>query len=434
MLAPTLIVKKREGLELHADEIRFLVDGFCDGTVADYQMSAFAMAICLKGMTQREAAYLTAAMLESGDRLPRAVDVKQGESSQRPRVDKHSTGGLGDKVSLVLAPLLAVCDVDVPMISGRGLGLSGGTLDKLESIPGFRTDLDAEQSSRQLEEIGTFIVSASENIAPADRRLYALRDVTGTVESVPLITASILSKKLAASLDALVMDVKVGSAAFMKTLDDARRLATSIVQVAGRSSLPTTALITDMDQPLGCSVGNAIEVNESIDVLQGRGPDPVRELTIELCANLLVQVGQGDRQSVLDRLRSKLDGGEAWQRFEEMIRAQGGTLQAPLRTARPTRVESKVRGYVSRIDCEAIGEAVVAMGGGRRKMGDTIDPSVGVNVNVSVGDEVDKGQEILTVFCDRYDSYSELTAADRWIEFTPDPCSARPLIIQRIES
>ena len=216
MLTANLLAKKRDGNALRDEEIRFLIDGFCDGRVADYQMSAFAMAVCLNGMTERETATLTRAMLESGDLLPRQV------SGQTPRVDKHSTGGLGDKVSLILAPLLAACGVHVPMVSGRGLGLTGGTLDKLESIPGFRTDLSEQASAAVLRQVGAFIVSASERIAPADRRLYALRDVTGTVESIPLITASILSKKLAANLDALVMDVKVGGAAFMKTLDDAR--------------------------------------------------------------------------------------------------------------------------------------------------------------------------------------------------------------------
>ena len=292
MITANLLVKKREGHELTDEEIRFLVDGFCEGSVADYQMSAFAMAVCLRGMTPREVATLTRAMLESGDVLPRDV------SGDTPRVDKHSTGGLGDKVSLILAPLLAACDVHVPMVSGRGLGLTGGTLDKLESIPGFRTDLSPQQSARVLKDVGAFIVSASEAIVPADRRLYALRDVSGTVESIPLITASILSKKLSANLDALVMDVKAGDAAFMKTTGDARALAQSLERVGDEAGLPTTVLVTDMDQPLGKAVGNANEVNESVTVLKAdRRDDPsielVRELTIELCA---APVGQRQRR------------------------------------------------------------------------------------------------------------------------------------------
>ena len=267
MLTANLLAKKRDGNALRDEEIRFLIDGFCDGSVADYQMSAFAMAVCLNGMTERETATLTRAMLESGDLLPRQV------SGQTPRVDKHSTGGLGDKVSLILAPLLAACGVHVPMVSGRGLGLTGGTLDKLESIPGFRTDLSEQASAAVLRQVGAFIVSASERIAPADRRLYALRDVTGTVESIPLITASILSKKLAANLDALVMDVKVGGAAFMKTLDDARALARSIENVGQAAGLPTHVLISDMDQPLGKAIGNAIEVasRSTVNSVPGSG-------------------------------------------------------------------------------------------------------------------------------------------------------------------
>ena len=439
MLAAPLIAKKRDGLELSEGEIRFLINGFCDGTVAEYQMSALAMAICIQGMTTRETAALTSSMLESGSRLPRpGADNGDNRRSAddghvRPRVDKHSTGGLGDKVSLILAPLLAVCGVDVPMISGRGLGLSGGTLDKLEAIPGFRTDLSTSESSRQLAEMGTFIVGASENIAPADRRLYALRDVTGTVESVALITASILSKKLAANLDALVMDVKVGGAAFMKTLDDARRLARSIVRVATESNLPTTAILSDMDQPLGTSVGNANEVNESMEVLQGRGPAEVRALVIELGAALLDQVGiVSNRTEAHPLLGQKLDSGEAWDGFARMISAQGGQLSGPLVLSQPHPIEATADGYVSRVDCDAIGKAVVAMGGGRRKLDDRINPSVGVDVHVRIGDVIRRGQTVCTIFCDRFDCYPELQFAGQWIQTTPDVISAKPLIIERI--
>ena len=397
MLAASLLIKKRDGHELTDSEIRFLVDGFTAGDVADYQMSALAMAICLQGMNPREIATLTIAMLESGDRLPRDVSQDLG----KPRVDKHSTGGLGDKVSLILAPLLACFDVHVPMISGRGLGLTGGTLDKLESIPGYRTDLNEQQSSEVLREVGAFIVSASKRVAPADRKLYALRDVTGTVESIPLITASILSKKLAANLDALVMDVKVGQAAFMKTQDDAFALADSIIKVGRQAGLPTTAIVTDMDQPLGRAIGNAIEVRESIDVLRGDGPIEVRDLTVELAANLLTSVNGTDRASTITALETCLDDGRAMECFEKMVAAQGGSIAQPLPLRECNVVEASRSGYLQRYDCERIGEAVVAMGGGRRRVGDQLDHSVGVEVHARIGDQIEKGQPILSVYCQK---------------------------------
>ncbi|TWU60828.1 Pyrimidine-nucleoside phosphorylase [Rubripirellula tenax] len=433
MLASTLLVKKRDGNELSDDEIRFLIEGFCSGAVTDYQMSALAMAICIRGMNRREIATLTRAMLESGDRLPRPDRLAEGRlASGRPRVDKHSTGGLGDKVSLILAPLLAACDVDVPMVSGRGLGLTGGTLDKLESIEGFTVDLSDQESSRILKEVGAFIIGASERIAPADRRLYALRDVTGTVESIPLITASILSKKLAANLDALVMDVKAGSAAFMKTESDALRLADSLVAVGGEAGLPTTALITDMDQPLGRAIGNAIEVNESIDVLAGQS-GAVRDLTIELCADLLVQVGVAPSlDSARTRLASTLDDGSAMERFERMIAAQGGRLSQPRRLAPQTEITADHDGFVARFDCSSIGQVVVAMGGGRRKKGDPIDHAVGVRVHHSVGDPVKRGEPILTLHCStvQANDYAKLLA--NAVEVVDGPVCKSPLILGRL--
>ncbi len=324
MLASTLLAKKRDGHSLADDEIRFLIEGFCSGEVADYQMSALAMAICLRGMNDRETTTLTCAMLASGNRLPRP----QRDGDGRVRVDKHSTGGLGDKVSLILAPLLAACDLEVPMISGRGLGLTGGTLDKLESIEGFQTQLTVDESSRVLRDVGAFIIGASDDIAPADRSLYALRDVTGTVESIPLITASILSKKLAANLDALVMDVKAGSGAFMKDEAQATELAESLVRIGQLAGLPTSAILSDMDQPLGESIGNAVEVNESVDVLRGRGGE-VRELSIELAADLLVRA-QAARNLPEARLRlsETIDSGRAMERFERLVRA-GRTARWP---------------------------------------------------------------------------------------------------------
>ncbi|MCC9600137.1 thymidine phosphorylase [Stieleria sp. JC731] len=399
MLAANLLVKKREGQELSDSEIRFLIDGFCDGSVTDYQMSAFAMAVCLKGMTASETECFTKAMLESGDVMRREA------SGDTPRVDKHSTGGLGDKVSIILAPLLAACGAHVPMISGRGLGLTGGTLDKLESIPGFRTDLDADACDRALQSVGTFIVSASEKIAPADRKLYALRDVTGTVESIPLITASILSKKLAASLDALVMDVKVGSGAFMTELDQAKALAESIKRVGTSCGLPTSVLISDMDQPLGEAVGNAIEINESVAILEGLQRDNprverVRELTILLCAELLLATKLAtDTDDARTKLENALDSGQAMNRFLEMVHQQGGTWNQPLPLADKLSIEATEAGWVGNIDSRTVGLTVVELGGGRRRVGEVIDPAVGISMHVQIGDQVSRGQPLMDLHC-----------------------------------
>ncbi|MDM4019349.1 thymidine phosphorylase [Roseiconus lacunae] len=429
MLAANLLVKKREGEQLSDDEIRFLIDGFCDGSVTDYQMSAFAMAVCLKGMSPGETECLTRAMLESGGRMPRTC------SGDTPRVDKHSTGGLGDKVSVILAPLLAACGVHVPMISGRGLGLTGGTLDKLESIPGFRTDLNESECDGALRDVGAFIVSASDQIAPADRRLYALRDVTGTVESISLITASILSKKLAANLDALVMDVKVGSAAFMPSLNQASALAESICRVGTACGLPTSVLISDMDQPLGSAVGNAIEINESLAILRGECRDQptverARELTMLLCSELLVATkASSDYKQARDRLEDALQGGHALERLMAMIAQQHGRLDGPLPLAKKHVIEATHDGWVRRIDSRTIGLTVVEMGGGRRRVGDPIDHSVGVAMQVLVGDRVVRGQPLMEVYCSSPGQQDEVNRLSATIELGEQPAEPIPLIL-----
>lgn len=425
LLTANLLSKKREGGELTDAEIEFLIDGFCRGDVADHQMSALAMAICINGMTSDETAVLTRAMFHSGHQLPR--------TGSRPRLDKHSTGGLGDKVSLVLAPLLSACGVDVPMISGRGLGRTGGTLDKLESIPGFRTDLDADASSRVLREAGAFIIGASDTVAPADRRLYAIRDVTGTVESIPLITASILSKKLAGNLDGLVMDVKAGSAAFMKTTADAIELARTLIQVGAQAGLPTTALVTDMDQPLGRAIGNAIEVNEAIDVLEGGGPDEVRQLVLDLAAVGLAHAGVAESEDAAGKVAAqRLDSGEARNCFEMMVRAQSGRLrgQLPLASAHPIKADRS--GSIAAIDNASIADVLIALGGGRRRMDDAIDPSVGVLVHVRIGDVVSSDEPILTLHAsDRCaDEYRERLR--RSVRIVGEAVKARPLVIERL--
>lgn len=430
MLPASILAKKRDGKELSESEIRFLIRGFVEHTVTDYQMTAFAMAVFFCGMTAAETAALTLAMLESGDRLPRPST--DNHHNDRPRVDKHSTGGLGDKVSLILAPLLACHDVVVPMISGRGLGLTGGTLDKLESIPGFQFHLDDNQRDRQLDSIGCFIIGASDRIAPADRALYSLRDVTATVESIPLITASILSKKLAAALDRLVMDVKVGSAAFMKNRQQATALAHSLVQTGAKAGLPTTALLTDMDQPLGRAVGNAVEVNETLQCLVGSGPAEVNQLTVELCAHALVDSQRYENLAdARDALWQSIQSGAAKERFDKMIAAQGGSLAGPLPLAPATQVISESTGFVEAIDCERLGRSVVEMGGGRRRADDAIDPTVGLEVLVRIGDKVDRGQPIMMIYThsEAADLINDLRDA---VKLAADNVAPRQLIIDTI--
>lgn len=393
MLPASIIIKKRDGGRLTTDEIQFMVDGFVRGDVHDYQMSAWAMAICLQGMDAEETAALTRAMHHSGQSLPRPIDGP-------PRVDKHSTGGLGDKISLILAPLLACCDVHVPMISGRGLGMTGGTLDKLESIDGFTVQAGGPQTLEILQQTGCFIIGADLQIAPADRRLYALRDVTGTVESIALITASILSKKLAASLDALVMDVKVGAGAFMKTVEDADALAESLVRTGAAAGLPVHAIVTDMHQPLGEAVGNAIEVNEALDVLAGKGPSDVRQVTLRMAAEALVMTGvEQNHEDAEQRLAGKLDDGSARERFEQMVAVQKGRLHAPLPVHPAFEILAPRDGILQRIDCTAMGNQIVAMGGGRRHAGDSIDHRVGLRSRARIGDTVQAGQPLATLHC-----------------------------------
>lgn len=393
MIPAVVIAKKRDRGCLSTEEIEFMISGYASGVIPDYQMSALAMAIYLQGMDSREIADLTDAMIGSGIRLERV--------GERPRVDKHSTGGLGDKTSLILAPLLACCDLDVPMISGRGLGITGGTLDKLEAIEGYRCNLTEEESAKQLSRIGCFITGATDRLVPADKKLYALRDVTATVPSIALITASIMSKKIAETLDALVLDVKCGSGAFLPTEPMAEALARSLISIGERSGVPTQALITDMDQPLGEMVGNACEVEESLEVLRGGGPADVRELTIELCAMLLVSSGQAEELGVARRtLESKLDSGAAMERFEAMVHHQGGTLRSERRLGKVHVWAAPRGGILTSIDGQRLGQAIIAMDGGRRVAGQAIDPSVGLRMLRRLGDEVAEGEDVLLVYCD----------------------------------
>jgi pyrimidine-nucleoside phosphorylase len=423
-MTPALIIAKtRDGLELSRSEIAAFVHGFARGEVPDYQMAALAMAVYLRGMTSEETAALTEEMLASGVRL-----------SWRKKVDKHSTGGIGDKTSLVLAPLLACCGLAVPMISGRGLGATGGTLDKLEAIPGFRTDLSLGEIQEITERVGCVITGASDEIAPADKKLYALRDVTATVPSIPLITASIMSKKLAESLDALVLDVKFGSGAFMKSQGEARALARSLVATGRRMGVKTTALLTDMNQPLGRMAGNLVEVYEAISALHGVGPADLWEVTRALGAELLVSAGAApDLESAGARLTAEIESGRAIRKFSEMVAAQGGDLDKLPAIGKGTNVTAKRSGYVGEIETERLGIAIIELGGGRKRMGDTIDHAVGLEMLVRVGDPIKRGQRLARLFGpeERIALIKPLILDAIDIQDTPrDPL---PLIVERIE-
>jgi thymidine phosphorylase len=401
VLIPELIRRKRDGGELSDEEIEFLVRGIADGSVSDAQVGAVAMAVVLRGMSGRERIALTGAMTRSGEVLDWA-----GAGLHGPALDKHSTGGVGDKVSLLLAPVVAACGGAVPMISGRGLGHTGGTLDKLEAIPGYDTAPDPEAFRSAVARAGCAIVGQTAELAPADRRLYAIRDATGTVESIPLIVASILSKKLAAGLDALVMDVKAGSGAFLPGVDQARELAGAIVEVARGNGLPTSALLTDMDRVLGRTAGNGVEVRESIEALTGAAVDGrLREVTLALSAELLVlggvEVDSGAARAAAERA---LDGGAAAECFAAMVVELGGPsdlLEAPERhlpTAAVTvAAEPEEAGVVSSVDVRAIGLAVVALGGGRARETDPVDHAVGLTEVAAPGERVGPGERPLAV-------------------------------------
>lgn len=397
MLPQWLIEKKRDGRALDENEIRFLVDGYSAGTIPDYQMAAFAMAVFFRGMDFDEVAILTQAMMESGDRLDTS-------SIPLPKVDKHSTGGIGDKVSLVLAPLAASCGLAVPMISGRGLGITGGTLDKLESIPGYRTSLDPSEFLDVLRQCGCCIVGQTARLAPADKKLYALRDVTGTVPSIPLISASIMSKKMAEGLDALVLDVKWGKGAFMKTLEQARELARTMVEIGTRMGKAVAAVLTSMDQPLGKTAGNAVEVEESILALRGEGPPDLVAVTLELAARMLVLAGKAPgRVEAMPVLEAKLADGSALAVFRRMVRLQGGdpaviddpSLLPAADFLRPVPCPST--GFVRAVDAEKIGRACVILGAGRTRVDEGVDHAVGVTGLVKIGDAVGRGDPLMTL-------------------------------------
>lgn len=405
-----VIQKKRNGENLTDSEIRSFIQGVSTGAIPDYQASALLMAIFFQGMNLDETVSLTRAMLESGVRY----DLS---SVSGIKVDKHSTGGVGDKVSLILAPLAAACGIKVPMMSGRGLGHSGGTIDKLEAISGFDINLSYERFVAVLNQIGCAMIGQSSTIAPADKKLYALRDVTGTVECIPLIVASILSKKVAEGSDALVLDVKVGSGAFMKTRDQAKKLAKTLILVARKLDLPCRALLTDMNQPLGCTAGNAIEVAESIAILRNRkfpifgqnnaygSSGDLKELTVQLCAQML-ELGKVVRNVAEGRKLAlkKLADGSAWKVFQELVKIQGGSLEQirnpeQLSLAPQMAVwNARRRGYLTKMNTEEIGKILVDLGGGRKKTSDPIDPGASLIFHKKLGGLVKSGEPLVTVF------------------------------------
>jgi len=388
MHIPSLIERKREGGALSAEEIHALIAAFTCGDMPDYQMSALAMAVYFKGMSTEETAALTAAMLHSGS-------VLKWPANAPMRVDKHSTGGIGDKTSLIIAPLLACDGVWVPMISGRGLGITGGTLDKLESIPGFRTQLSEEEIYHVVETFGCAMIGQTADICPADKKLYALRDVTGTVPSIPLITASILSKKLAEGLDRLVLDVKYGSGAFMKTNEAAHALAQSMVEVGRTLGVRASVRLSAMDEPTGEAAGNALEVAEAVRCLQGKGPPDLEEIVLDLCAAVSI--------SSRARLAAMLHDGSAWRKFQQMVAAQGGSVEALERMDQVQRapviveMHAEHSGVITQMDARVIGQAVLELGAGRARADDPVDFAVGCDRLMKVGAEVRAGDVLLRV-------------------------------------
>lgn len=433
MLPQWIIEKKRDGEIISDEELGCFIEGYVKGEIPDYQMAAFAMAVFFRGMTSPEIAALTRVMMQSGD----VVDTS---AILQPKVDKHSTGGIGDKLSIPLAPLVACCGIAVPMISGRGLGITGGTLDKLESIPGYRTDLQIPEFIRVIQACGCSLIGQTERLVPADRKLYALRDVTATVPSIPLIISSIMSKKLAEGLDGLVLDVKCGRGAFMKTREDARALAEGLVRVGRAMNKRVTALITAMDQPLGRSVGNALEIMESVDILKGQGPADSTELTLLLAAEMLVVAGvTSTPEAGLTEVRRTLASGQPFEVFKKMVRLQGGrtdVLDDPRRfpVAKLQRdYKAPADGVVQDVDAGKIGRASLVLGAGRSKTTDTIDPAAGLSNLMKIGDPVSSGAPLVTLHAA---TPERLEAAMVWVReaFVIGPAAVRPgpLVLERI--
>lgn len=420
--APELIVTKREKGELSTEQINWLIANYTSGIVADEQMSAMAMAILLNGMNRREIKDLTMAMIASGERL-------SYESLGKPTADKHSTGGVGDKITLPLAPLVAVFGVAVPQLSGRGLGHTGGTLDKLESIPGWRAQISNDEFHKQLADIGAVICAAGSGLAPADRKLYSLRDVTGTVEAIPLIASSIMSKKIAEGTESLVLDVKVGSGAFMKDIDRARELATVMVQLGYDAGVNTSAILTDMSTPLGLEIGNALEVKESLEVLAGGGPADVVEITIELAQEMLRLAGKGDVD-----VAAALKDGRAMDKWRQMISAQGGDPEAKLPVAKEKHVvTATASGYLTRLDALQVGTASWRLGAGRARKEDAVQFGAGITLHAQLGQKVEAGSPLMTLHTDEPERFERaLEALDGSFKIESS-ATERKIVLERIK-
>lgn len=429
-----LIIKKRDNGEMTTEELQFFVDGFTDGEIPDYQAAAWAMAVLLNGMTPQETTDLTLAMANSGDTLDLSAVVDIA-------VDKHSTGGVGDKVSLVVGPVVAACGLPVGKMSGRGLGFSGGTLDKMEAIPGYRTDLSTEEFLGQLKEVGFVLTGQTGDLAPADGLLYALRDVTGTVPSLPLIASSIMSKKIAAGAQKIVLDVKTGVGAFMKTVDEAKELAKMMVQIAELAGREAVAVISDMNQPLGNAVGNALEVAEAVDALHGGGPADLREHSVEVAGYMLL-LGKkvGDIGAGREMAADALDKGLAWEKFRQLVSAQGGDaayIDDPGKLPKARLVEI-VRmpkdAYIAGINARIVGETGVMLGGGRYEKGDPIDPAVGMEVLQKVGTFVKEGEKLYTIHANDEGKLAEaLKALDEAVTFSDEPVEPLPCFYEVVK-
>ncbi|MDD2434890.1 MAG: thymidine phosphorylase [Bacilli bacterium] len=391
-----LINKKRTKKILTKDELSFIINGYLNDEIKDYQISALLMAICLNGMTDEEIYDLTNIMLHSGD----IIDLS---GINKVKVDKHSTGGVGDKTTLIIAPLVASCGVVVPKMSGRSLGHTGGTIDKLESIKGFKTNLSRETFIKQVNDIGVSIISQTGNLVPADKKIYALRDVTGTVESIPLIASSIMSKKLACSADKIVLDVKVGQGALMKNLDDASKLGELMVKIGNNYGVETIAILSNMDQPLGYAIGNGLEVLESIDVLKGNGPSDLVELVIELASHMVSLGKKITFEEAKLEVQTNLNNGLAYQKFEELVNYQHGDINNISISSKVVSIKSNKTGFINKIDALKLGEIVRQLGAGRYHKDDVIDYGVGILLNRKVGDYILDGEELLKVYISNSD-------------------------------
>lgn len=400
MYALDIILRKRNGIKLTREEIEYLINGYTAGDIPDYQMAAFLMSVYFRKMDKDETLWLTEAMLHSGD----VVDLSDIPGI---KTDKHSTGGVGDKTTIVVAPIVASLGVPVAKMSGRGLGHTGGTIDKLESIPGFRTELSREEFINNVKEIGLAVAGQTGNLAPADKKLYALRDVTGTVDNISLIASSIMSKKLASGADAIVLDVKIGSGAFMKTLEDAELLAKAMVDIGKGAGRKMAALLTEMDRPLGFNIGNALEISEAVEVLKGEGPADLKEICVELASNMLLLAGKGSLDECHKLAVNAISTGNAYKKLIEMVKRQGGEPGAVEDTSKlpdaPIKREWKAEktGYICKMQAEMLGTASLLLGAGRKTKTDAIDPSAGITLIRKTGDRVEKGEPVAILHTSR---------------------------------